>query len=135
MQIFEVYEGKIAIFPVSDEQIDLQTEFIEPIHVKILAITRKIRHYQELAAPGTGTDGFHVGKGAKEVFAVFLADFFGFPAHATQNFNAGNHVVAVKPGSQGIFAATEQNGTVTFFGKDAIEIVYPKCDTAPCEKR
>ena len=97
MQIFEVYEGKIAVFAVSDEQIDPQTEFIEPIYVKILAITREIGHDQELAATRTIANAFHVRKGPEQVLAVLFGELFGLPAHAAENLDAGNHVVTVEP--------------------------------------
>ena len=135
LQIFEVYEGKIAVFPVPDEQIDPQTEAIEPIDVEILAIARKIGHHQELAAAGTVADGLHVRKPAQEVLAVLLAQLFGFAAHAAENLDAGNHVVAVEPVAEGILAAAEQNGTVALFREDAVEIVYPECNATPSQKR
>ena len=131
MQIFEVYEGKIAIFAVSDEQIDPQAKLIEPIYVKIFAITGEIGHYQEFAAARAVADAFHVGKRPEQVLAVLFGELFGLPAHAAENLDAGDDVVAIEPVVQGIFATAEQNRTVTFFGKDAVEIVYPKCDTAP----
>ena len=134
MQIFKVYEGKIAVFPVPDEQIDPQTEAIEPIDVKILAIARKIGHHQELTAAGTVADGFHLGKVTQEVLAVVLADLFGLAADASQDLDAGNYVVTVKPCLEGILGTTKQNGTVTLLGKDAVEIVYPKRDAAPGEE-
>lgn len=100
MQIFEVYEGKIAVFAVSDEQIDPQTEFIEPIYVKIFAITGEIGHYQEFAAARTVADAFHVGKGPEQVLAVLFGELFGFPAHAAENLDTGNHVVTIEPVGQ-----------------------------------
>ena len=60
MQVFQVYQGKIAVFSVSNEQIDRQFKLFEPIDVKIFAISRKIRHDQEFTAPGTIANGFHV---------------------------------------------------------------------------
>ena len=117
MQIFEVYEGKIAVFPVPDEQIDPQTEAIEPIDVKILAITRKVRNHQEFAAARTVADAFHLRKVTQEVLAVLLTQLFGLATHASENLDAGNHVLAVKPVGKRILAATEQNRTMTFFGK------------------
>ena len=134
-QIFEVYEGKIAVFAVSYEQKHLQAQFFEPFHVEILAITRKIRDDQEFAAAGTVADGFHIRKRPQEVLSVFFANLVGFAAHATKNFDSRNHVVAIEPGRQGIFAAAKQDGTVALLGEYAVKIVYPKCDAAPSEKR
>ena len=135
LQIFEVYEGKIAVFPVPDEQIDLQTELVEPIDVEILAITGEIGHHEEFAAARTVADGLHVRKRPQEVLAVLFADLFGFTAHAAENFDSWNHVVAVEPVGKRILAAAEQNGTVALFREDAVEIVYPECNAAPSQKR
>ena len=134
-KIFEVYEGKIAVFAVSDEQIYPQAELIEPIYVKILAITREIGHDQEFAATRAVADAFHVRKRPEQVLAVLFGELFGFPAHAAENLDAGNHVVAIEPVVEGIFATTQQDGAVALFRKDAVEIVYPECNAAPGQKR
>jgi len=134
MQIFEVYKGIIAVFSVPDEQKDVQTELVEPPDVKRFPVAGKIGHDEELAAAGTVADGFHLGKVTQEVLAVVLADLFGLAADASQDLDAGNYVVTVKPCLEGILGTTEQNGTVTLLGKDAVEIVYPKRDAAPGEE-
>lgn len=133
-KIFKVYEGKIAIFPVSDEQIDPEAKAIQPVNVEILTIAREIGHHQKFAAARAVADGFHVRKGPEQVLAVFFGKFFGFAAHAAENFNPRNDVVAVEPVVEGIFATAEQYGAVTLLGKDAVEIVYPKRDAAPSEE-
>ena len=69
------------------------------------------------------------------MLAVFITQVLGFAAHAAENFNPRDDVVAVEPVVEGIFAATEQNGAVAFFRKDAVEIVYPERNTAPGQKR
>ena len=69
------------------------------------------------------------------MLAVLFGELFGFAAHAAENLDAGDDVVAVEPVVEGIFAATEQNGAVAFFRKDTVEIVYPECNAAPGQKR
>ena len=135
MQIFEVYKGIIAVFSVPDEQKDVQTELIEPPDIERFPVSGEIRDDEEFAATGTVTDGFHLGKVSQEVFAVVLADLFGFAADASQDFDARNDVVAIEPCLEGILGAAEQNGTVTLLGKDAVEIVYPECNATPSQKR
>ena len=61
-QIFEVYEGKIAVFAISDEQIHAHAQFIKPIDVEFFAITREIRDHQELATDRAVANGLHVRK-------------------------------------------------------------------------
>ena len=65
------------------------------------------------------------------MLTVFFANLVGFAAHATKNFDSRNHVVAIEPGRQGIFAAAKQDGTVALLGEYAVKIVYPKCETSP----
>ncbi len=120
MQIFEVNEGKIAVFSVSDEQIDPQTEAIEPIDVKILAITREIRDHQEFAAARTVADTFHLRKVAQEVLAVLFGKVFGLATHAAENLDTGNHVIAVEPVGKRVLTTTKQNRTGTLFVKNAV---------------
>ena len=59
-KIFEVYEGKIAVFAISNEQIHAHAELIEPVDVEIFAITRKIRDNQEFPAARPVADGIHL---------------------------------------------------------------------------
>ena len=80
-KIFQVYEGKIAVFAISDEQIHAHAQFIKPIDVEFFAITREIRDHQELAAARAVANGLHVRKRSKEMLAVFFAQHFGFRAH------------------------------------------------------
>ena len=68
------------------------------------------------------------------MLAVLFADIFGFVTHATEDFDSRDDVVAIEPVVEGIFAATQQDGTVAFFRKDAVEIIYPERDTAPSEE-
>ena len=68
------------------------------------------------------------------MLAVLLAQVFRFPAHAAENFNSGDDVVAVEPVVEGIFAATKQDGTMTFFCKNTVEVIYPECNAAPGQK-
>ena len=89
------------------------------------------RKCQELAAARAVADGFHVRKGPEQVLAVLFGKLFGFATHAAENLNAGNHVVAIEPVIERIFATAEQNGAVALFRKDTVEIVYPECDAAP----
>jgi hypothetical protein len=135
MQIFEVYKGIIAVFSVPDEQKYVQSEPIEPPDVERFPVAGEIRDDKEFAAAGTVADGFHLGKVSQEVFAVFLADLFGFAADASQDFDAGNDVVAIEPSLEGIFGAAEQNGTVALLGENAVEIVYPECNATPGKER
>ena len=65
------------------------------------------------------------------MLAVLFGELFGLAAHATENLDAGDDVVAVEPVVEGILATAEQNRTVTLLRENAVEIVYPKCDTAP----
>ena len=65
------------------------------------------------------------------MFAVLFGELFGFPAHATEDFNSRYHVIAVEPIAKGILAAAKQDGTVALLGEYAVKIVYPKCDAAP----
>jgi len=134
-KIFQVYEGKIAVFAISDEQIHAHAQFIKPIDVEFFAITREIRDHQELATARAIANGLHVRKRAKEMLAVFFAQIFRFRTHATENFNTRDHVVAIEPVIEGVFAATQQNGAVALFRKDAVEIVYPERNTAPSKER
>ena len=134
MQIFEVYKGIIALFSVSNQQKHAQTETIEPFDIEIFAVTGEIGYHQKFAAAGAVTDRFHFGKGSQKVLAVFFADFFRFRTHATQDFDSGNHIVAIEPVAERIFTATEQNGTMAFLRKNTVEIVYPKCNAATYEK-
>jgi len=134
-KIFKVYEGKIAIFAISNQQIDAHSQFIEPVDVEIFAITGKIRNNEKLAAAGAVADVFHLRKRAQQVLAVFFTQVLGLGTHAAEDFDPRDDVVAVEPGRQGIFAAAKQDGAVAFFREDTVEIVYPERDTAPSEKR
>ena len=69
------------------------------------------------------------------MLAVFFTQLFGFRAHAAKDFDPRDDVVAVEPVVEGIFAATQQDGTVAFFGKNAVEIIYPERNAAPSEER
>ena len=59
-KIFKVYEGKIAVFPVSYEQKHTHSELVEPVDVEILAITGEIGDYEQLAAACAVADIFHL---------------------------------------------------------------------------
>ena len=134
-KIFKVYKGKIAIFAISNKQIHTHSQFIEPVDVEFLAITREIRDHQKLTATRAIADGLHVRKRSKEMLAVLFGELFGFAAHAAENLDAGDDVVAIEPVIEGIFAATQQDGTVALFRKDTVEIVYPECNATPSQKR
>ena len=68
------------------------------------------------------------------MFAVFDTDVLRFGAHAAKDFYSRDHVIAVEPVVEGIFATAKQNGAVAFFRKDAVEIIYPERDAAPSEE-
>ena len=69
------------------------------------------------------------------MLAVFFTQVLGLGTHATENFNPRDDVVAIEPVVEGIFAATKQDGTMAFFRKDAVEIVYPERYAAPRKER
>ena len=77
-KIFKVYKGKIAIFAISNKQIHTHSQFIEPVDVEFLAITREIRDHQKLTATRAIADGLHVRKRSKEMLAVLFGELFGF---------------------------------------------------------
>ena len=68
------------------------------------------------------------------MLAVLFGELFGFRTHAAENFNARDHVVAIEPVIEGIFTTAEQDGTVAFFCKDTVEIVYPERNAAPSKE-
>ena len=134
MQIFEVYQGIIALFSVTDEQKDAQAETVEPLDVERLTVARGIGNHQKLPAAGTVADGFHRRNVAEQVLAILLGDLFGFARNAAEDLDTGNDVVPVEPGLQRIFGTAEQNGAVALLGENAVEIVYPERDAAPGEE-
>lgn len=97
MQVFQVYQGIIAIFSVANQQKYPEAKAIEPFDVKRLPVSRKIGNDQEFPAAGPVANGLHLGNIPQQVLTVFFGNHFWLGTHTAKNFDAGNHVVTVEP--------------------------------------
>ena len=96
--------------------------------------TAGVRKDHKIAAVRAMAYGLNVFQRSQKMFTVFIRDFSGRSAHAAEEFNIGENIVAVEPEREIIRSPAEKNRTAALLEKYPRKIISPESDAAPADK-